>query len=337
VVHLAGTSQPDPLRAQEVNLGGALNVLDAARAAERNERPRVVLCGSGAIYGRQSAFVLHEELAPHPASAAAVAALAAEQYGLVYRDAFDLPVNRLRIFRTFGPEEDAEHAGSSVVARFIRAALEGTSPVIYGDGQQTRDLVFVDNVVQAIERAIELDAADPLNIAAGEAVTINFLWNLVLDLVGKKRLAIEPTYLPPPTWEPKQARPQIARACKALGWAPSVRLREALARTVHYYQAQRAGDPNAWFAPRDELAIVDERRTTPPIGRSRRMPPPPPPPPPQAMRRGPVTPRPDMAVIKPAPRPDMAVIKPAPQSTIESLEELDIEWEPVPALPGLGR
>ena len=91
-------------------------------------------------------------------------------------------------------------------------------------------------MVAAILAALEVadPPAEPLNIASGEAVAVNFLWNLVLETCGKKRLAIDPTYMPAPPWDPKHARPQIARACKVLGWAPAVRLREGLARTVEH-------------------------------------------------------------------------------------------------------
>jgi nucleoside-diphosphate-sugar epimerase len=265
-VHLAGV-QPgvDPIRAQDVNLGGALHILAAAREATLEsdggetrylgrERPRVVLCGSASVYGRQTAFVLHEELAPRPMTPEAVMALAMEQYGRVYRETYNVPVVNLRIFRVFGPYEDDARPDAGIVAQLVKAALDGTSPIIHGDGQQTRDLVYIDNVVAAIIAALTVEdpPAEPLNIASGEAVAINFLWNLVLESCGKKRLAIDPTYIAAPPWEPKHARPQIARACKVLGWAPAMRLREGLARTIEHYQGLRNQDPNAWFAPREE-------------------------------------------------------------------------------------
>jgi UDP-glucose 4-epimerase len=257
VIHLAGV-QPgvDPIRAQEVNLGGALHILNFARDIDKRSRPRVVLCGSASVYGKQTGFVLHEELAPHPATPEAVMALAMEQYGRVYREAYGVPVVNLRIFRCFGPDEDADRSDAGIVAKFVKAALDGKSPVIFGDGQQTRDLIYVDNVVAAILAALEVadPPAEPLNIASGEAVAVNFLWNLVLETCGKKRLAIDPTYVPAPPWDPKHTRPQIARACKVLGWGPAVRLREGLARTVEFYQSQRSADPNAWFAPKEEPA-----------------------------------------------------------------------------------
>lgn len=268
VIHLAGV-QPgvDPIRAQEVNLGGALHILSFAREVDKRQRPRVVLCGSASVYGRQTGFVLHEELPPRPSTPEAVMSLAMEQYGRVYRETYGVPVVNLRIFRVFGPDEDADRGDAGIIAKFIRAALDGKSPVIFGDGQQTRDLIYVDNVVAAILAALEVadPPAEPLNIASGEAVAVNFLWTLVLEMCGKKRLAIDPTYLPAPPWDPKHTRPQIARACKVLGWAPAVRLREGLARTVEHYANERNADPNAWFAPKEEASAPKKKLAFPSV------------------------------------------------------------------------
>ena len=274
VVHLAGV-QPgvDAIRAQDVNLGGALHILNCAReqaaagGVGKRDRVRVVLCGSASVYGKQTGFVLHEELSPKPMTPEAVMALAMEQYGRVYRENYGVPVVNLRIFRVFGPDEDAERDDAGLVAKLIRAALDGKSPVLFGDGQQTRDLIHVDNVVAAVlaSLAVEDPPAEPLNIASGEAVAINFLWNLVLECCGKKRLAIDPTYVPAPPWEAKHSRPQIARACKVLGWAPAVRLREGLQKTVEHYQGLRNVDPNAWFAPKEEAPAPRKKMSFPAV------------------------------------------------------------------------
>jgi nucleoside-diphosphate-sugar epimerase len=405
VVHLAGV-QPgvDPIRAQEVNLGGALHILNAARiVADKRERPRVVLCGSASVYGKQTGFVLHEELAPRPMTPEAVMALAMEQYGRVYRETYGVPVVNLRIFRVFGPDEDADRDDAGIVARFVKAALDGKSPIIHGDGHQTRDMIYIDNVVAAIVAALTIadPPAEPLNIASGEAVGLNFLWNLVLETCGKKRLAIDPTYVPAPPWEAKHSRPQIARACKVLGWAPAIRLREGLRRTVEYHRALRNADPNAWFAPREEAtprkklgfpsvnmptrrfgsvvtplfgaadsssasplptrdssaSPLPAHRTPPPLRSSvttplPKTPPPMPPPPP----RPPAPPRRDVTLpygagpfsrttktTRLAPpkreeiREDIVEVTEADLLEDETTEpELDCEWAPVPALPGLG-
>ncbi len=370
VVHLAGV-QPgvDPIRAQEVNLGGALHLLNFARDIDKRERPRVVLCGSASVYGKQKGFVLHEELPPLPATPEAVMALAMEHYGRVYREAHGVSVVNLRIFRCFGPDEDPQRSDAGIVAKLIAAALDGKSPIIFGDGQQTRDLVYVDNVVAAILAALELKdpPPEPLNIASGEAIAINFLWNLVLETCGKKRLAIDPTYVPAPPWDPKHTRPQIARACKILGWAPAVRLREGLARTVEHYQSQRNADPNAWFAPKEEPATkkklglpsvaVPTRRfgsvVTPafgvpihPAGTSATTPLPrrsssvvTPPPIPRAARA--------TSIVRPRPAPkrqeevfevsDADLVEEPRHVETRPDDGLDLEWAPVPAVPGLGR
>jgi nucleoside-diphosphate-sugar epimerase len=295
IIHLAGLpTGSDPARAQQVNLGGTLNVLDAVKQLDKRERPRVVLCSSGNIYGKQSAFVLHEELAPRPGTTDAAMALTIEHYGRVYREVHGVPTTCLRLFRTFGPDEEADRSDASVVARFIRAALDGTSPAIFGDGQQTRDLIYVDNVVSALQAAVTA-SPDVYNIASGEAVQVNFLWTLVLELTGKRRRAIEPTYVPAPSWEPVHARPQIGKACRGLGWAPSVRLRDGLQRTVQHHLSQRNADPNAWFAPRE----AGPRKAPPPS-------------PPQE-------------------------IEVSDEDLVVEEKELEIEWAPVPAVPGFGR
>jgi UDP-glucose 4-epimerase len=298
ILHLAAVPRSaDVGRAEQVNVGGTLNVLEAVRQMERRDRPRVVLCGSGAIYGKQSAFVLHEELTPRPGTSDAVMALAIEHLGRVYRDNHGISATCLRLFRVFGPEERADRPDASAVAKFINAALDGKSPAIFGDGQQTRDLVYVDNVAQALLAALQAEP-DVYNIASGEAVQINFLWTLILELTGKRRRAIEPTYVPAPSWETQHARPQIGKACKSLGWAPSVRLRDGLARTAHHYHQQRSADPNAWFAPRDATPVP--RLVTPPA-------------------------------------PPIEPLEIEDEDVVIEEKELDIEWAPVPSLPGLGR
>jgi UDP-glucose 4-epimerase len=349
VVHLAGL-QPgvDPIRSQEVNLGGALHILNFAREPERHERPRVVLCGSASVYGKQAGFVLHEELPPRPCTPEAVMALAMEQYGRVYRETYGVPVVNLRLFRVFGPGEDSTRPDAGIVAKLIAAALDGKSPVIFGDGQQTRDLVHVDNVVAAIQAAIEIPdpPAEPLNIASGEAVSINFLWNMILEACGKRRLAIDPTYVPAAPWEQRHSRPQIARACKVLGWAPAVRLREGLQKTIEHYQSLRSADPNAWFAPRaDETpkkrltfpaVTVPTRRfgsvVTPAYGittgSSRSTPLPQPPPTP--------TPTPTPLAKRPPQKPKEEIFEVSDDDLVEEpKDERDGEWAPVPAVPGL--
>jgi nucleoside-diphosphate-sugar epimerase len=329
IVHLAGVpAGGDPALALEVNVGGTLNVLVAAREMDKKERPRVLLCGSGGVYGRQQAFVLHEELQPRPATPEAVMALSAEAYGRVYREAFGVPVTTLRLFRTFGPEEDGDRPDASVVARFVRAAVEGKAPIIFGDGQQTRDLVYIDNVVAAILAALKSEPVEVLNVASGEAVSINFLWNLVLEQTGKRRRAIEPTYLPAQPWDPSHARPQIARACKVLGWAPSVRLRDGIARTVYRWLEASNADPNAWFTPRDRTPTPALRSPATPRHVPLRA----------VAARAPAAAAPPAVRPPPLPTPREELLEMRDIEIVEErVRELDIEWAPVPVLPWMDR
>jgi UDP-glucose 4-epimerase len=372
VVDLVGAAaDADPREAQEIEVGAALAVLDAAKAIEKQSRPRVLLVGSGAVYGTQATYVLHEDVPCRPATPRGVIAQVVEGWGRVYRELHGVPVMTLRLFRVFGPEEEPESAGASVVARFVQAALAGTSPVVFGDGQQARDFVYIENVVAALAAALGKDCDQPLNIASGEAVTVNFLWTLVLELVGKRRLAIEPTFRPAPPWEQKNVRPQIARACKVLHWAPSVRLREGLQRTIAHRQLLLHSDPNAWFAPREVGSGLETRRGVTPLyvpqkpRRGGATPPPPPPPPltPSPPAPLPTTPAPlwpevpsvarmtattPPRGVQPLPQlddppveiDDSAVIEDRPvagaAAAVEE-EDMTFEWAPVPSLPGVGR
>jgi UDP-glucose 4-epimerase len=337
IVHLAGLSHGgrphhDPLHSHEVSLSGALNVLQAARLVDKRTRPRVILCSSGSVYGKQSAFVLHEELVPHPVTPEAATALALEHYGRVYLESFGVPTVALRLFRVFGPEEDMERPDSPVVPRFVRAALEGLSPVVYGDGQQTRDFVFIDNVTAAIIGALVCPLPEgPINIASGESVTISFLWQVILEICGKRRVAIEPSHVPMAEWETRHARPQIARACKVLGWAPSIRLREGLTRTIRYYHAQRTRDPNAWFSPPEAEESARRRHAG---GSPPRIPRTPTPIPAGEPRPEPCGPAPSFArslALAERGEPMLEI------SEADVIEECDGEpvWAPVPSLPGL--
>jgi nucleoside-diphosphate-sugar epimerase len=292
-----------------------VRVLDDLSLGKR-ERPRVILCGSGDVYGNQPAFVLNEELPLRPSTPAAVTQLAVEQYGRVYRENYGVPVAMLRIFRTFGPDEDPHHPDAGVVARFVRSALEGASPVILGDGQQTRDLVYIDNVVAAILACLRVEPKlDVVNIASGEAVSINHIWRLVLELVGRQRLSIEPTYVPAPPWEPMHARPQIKQAARLLGWAPTVRLREGLARTVYHSQAVRDADPNAWFSPKEDS--TPRARSRPPLM------------PPRASNHPRATKEEVFEVS------DKDLIEDPTEPRALDKRDLDVAWAPVPPVPGL--
>jgi UDP-glucose 4-epimerase len=283
VFHLAGLPAPtrekehaaEVVRAHEVNVGGALNLLHAAMEA----RPeRVVLVGSGAVYGRVQAYLLHEEMAAQPATADAVQRLAMELYARVYHDAYRVPTVVLRLFRAFGPGEPWDGAEPNVIPMLCKAAVENRSPTLRGDGHQTRDFIFIDDVVQALLAAASAPRieGEVLNIASAEAVSLAQVWAALASLLGPQRALPELGFAPPLQWEPPHLRVSIARATRVLGWTPAVKLREGLRRTIGYYLQHGREQENAWFSPRVELA------PTPPTGGSgawtrptRAVPPPP--------------------------------------------------------------
>jgi nucleoside-diphosphate-sugar epimerase len=245
VFHLAGRrvsdapDDPHPLwRAQEVNLGGAIHVLEAARQGQGT--PRVVLASSGEVYGRAATYLLHEEVSPLPATPEGVQLLAVEQYARLYWESFGVPTVALRLFTTFGPGEPID--GPSLVPRLCLAALTGVEPVIEPLGESaprhSRDLVYVDNVVSAFLAAAEAPSVEGqvFNIASGEATTAATVWSTLCELTGRRRV-IDPELRAARTWEQTNVRASISRATRSLQYAPSIRLREGLKRTLEAYQA----------------------------------------------------------------------------------------------------
>lgn len=242
VFHLAARrvseapEDPHPLwRAQEVNLGGAIHVLEAARQGPGS--PRVVLVSSGEVYGRAAAYLLHEEIPPVPTTPEGVQFLAAEQYARLYWESFGVPTVGLRLFTTFGPGEPVD--GPSLVPRLCLAALTGAEPIIEGDPRHSRDLVYVDNVVSALMCAAEAPSVEGqvFNVASGEATAAATVWSTLCELAGRRRQLVEPEYRPARTWEQTNVRVSIARANRGLQYSPSVRLREGLKRTIEACQA----------------------------------------------------------------------------------------------------
>lgn len=252
-----GLSAEELSRADEVNRGGMINLLEAAR---REKPKRIVVAGSGDVYGRAAAYLLHEEVGPWPATPEAVQHLAAEHLARVYWQEYGVPTVVLRLFETFGPGE----AHPSLVRDLCRAAATGVAPVVEGEAHHTRDLVYVDNVVAALLAAGQAVGVEGtvLNIASGEAVSLAALWTMLCDLAGLERQALRPTYVAPAHWRQATARVSIARASRLLAYAPAVRLREGLRRTYEgFLVGWRAGE-NSWFTP---LAGASSSSIPPPL------------------------------------------------------------------------
>jgi len=179
----------DPLATNEVNITGTLNVLKAARKA--NVR-RVIFASSSAVYGDIPALPKMETMRPMPISPYAVSKLAGEAYMQAFYYCYGLDTVSLRYFNVFGPRQDPHSQYAAVIPRFITALLNGGRPVIYGDGTQSRDFTYVENVVQAnlLAMRAEETRGEAINISCGESISINTLLSTLCELCGKDVRAV---------------------------------------------------------------------------------------------------------------------------------------------------
>jgi nucleoside-diphosphate-sugar epimerase len=223
VIHLAALpsvprSVQDPLTTNEANVTGALNVLLAAR--DEGVR-RVVLASSSSIYGANATMPKREDLVPQPISPYAVSKLAAEQYARAFHAVYGLETVALRYFNVFGPRQDPTSQYSGVVARFMRLAIEGGRPLVFGDGLQSRDFTYVANAVEATLSATTAEGAAGAicNIGCGVPKTVLELIAAVERVAGCE---LQPHFAPPRPGEVKHSFADISLARSILGYEPKV-------------------------------------------------------------------------------------------------------------------
>jgi nucleoside-diphosphate-sugar epimerase len=221
-----------PEESNAVNIAGTLNVLIAARDAQVK---RVVYASSSSVYGNSPQLPKVETMMPEPLSPYAVAKLAAEQYARVFQELYGLSTVSLRYFNVFGPRQDPTTQYAGVIAKFISCALEGKPYPIDGDGEQTRDLTYVENVVRANIAAAEvpLESAALLNVATGTRATINRIPELLNELTHQD---LPSQHRPPRAGDVRHSLASIERAKQVLDYAPTIDLREGLKRTVEWYR-----------------------------------------------------------------------------------------------------
>jgi nucleoside-diphosphate-sugar epimerase len=227
-------SMKDPLASHAANLTGTLQVLEAARAAGVR---KVVFAASSSAYGDTPTLPKVETMAPQPLSPYAVTKLASEHYMAVYHRAYGLRTTSLRYFNVYGPRQDPEGAYAAVIPKFILAALKGDPLTIHGDGRQSRDFTFVDDVVQANLAAAASTRADGavINIGAGAQTDLNALANTIKEMAGSKSAVV---HGPPRAGDVRDSLADLGRAMDLLGYAPKVPVREGLRRTVDWFRAQ---------------------------------------------------------------------------------------------------
>ena len=245
VFHLAALpsvprSVQDPLTSNATNVIGTLNVLLAAR--DQAVR-RVIYASSSSVYGSGDGTSPKQEDKPtKPISPYATAKLAGEGYARSFHEVYGIDTVALRYFNVFGPRQDPRSQYAAVVPNFIDALLAGHSPIIFGDGEQSRDFTYVANVVQANVLAMDVPgvAGKVYNVACGERVTLNHLIGELRDLMGS---AIKPAYAAPRPGDIKHSVADLSLARSELGYEPSVLLREGLERTIeHFEETELASD-----------------------------------------------------------------------------------------------
>lgn len=244
VFHLAALpsvarSVADPTTTHAVNATGTLNVLLAARA--RGVR-RVVFASSSSVYGDTPTLPKRENLPARPMSPYAVSKLAGENYCVAFSRVYGLETFSLRLFNVFGPRQDPSSEYSAVIPRFVHRMLAGKPATVFGDGTQSRDFTYVQNVIEACVLAATSSATEPgevLNIACGERVSLLGLIDLLNDLLDTR---IQPEFREPRVGDVQHSHADISRAVETLGYRPVVDLRGGLTATVE------------WFARRGALA-----------------------------------------------------------------------------------
>ncbi|BCW99714.1 MAG: GDP-mannose 4,6-dehydratase [Armatimonadota bacterium] len=226
-------SVADPIGSNRANIDGTLNTLVAARDEGVK---RFVYAASSSAYGQGPELPKVESLPPDPISPYAIGKLTGEFYCQAFYRLYGLPTICLRYFNVFGPRQDPNSEYAAVIPKFITRLLNGERPVIYGDGEQSRDFTYVDNVVHANLLALETERGfgEMMNAACGERFTLNELFRKLCEIIGAE---CEPVYEDERPGDVKHSHADISKARSLLGYEPMVSFEEGLRRTVDYFRS----------------------------------------------------------------------------------------------------
>jgi UDP-glucose 4-epimerase len=223
-------SVDNPIASNEANIDGTLKVLVAAR--DCNVR-KVVYASSSSAYGNTPTLPKKEDMKPNPRSPYAVSKLAGEYYCRVFSEVYDLKTACLRYFNVYGPRQNPESQYAAVIPRFVTRILAHEPPVIYGDGEQTRDFTFVRDVVKANILAMQSPAEGVFNIACGERVSLNELAGKIMKITGIK---LEPIYEEPRQGDVRDSLADISSAGDKLGYRPEFNLDSGLEEIIKWFK-----------------------------------------------------------------------------------------------------
>ncbi len=223
-------SVEDPVTTTDANCTGTATMLDAARNADVDT---VVVASSSSVYGSSEELPKVETMEPNPESPYALSKYYTEKLALQCSDLYDIDTVALRYFNIFGPRQDPEGEYAAVIPKFIDLMLDGERPVIYGDGEQSRDFTYIDNAIQANILAAEGDATgEAFNVGTGGRVTVN---ELVTQLSEVLETEIKPIYDDPRPGDVRHSHADISKAKEVLGYEPAVGFAEGLKRTIKWF------------------------------------------------------------------------------------------------------
>jgi nucleoside-diphosphate-sugar epimerase len=223
----------NPLTSNSVNIDGTLNLLEASKGAGVK---RFVIASSSSVYGDTPQLPKHEDMPTDPLSPYAVTKLTDEKYCKVFYELYGLETVCLRYFNIFGPRQDPKSEYAAVIPKFITAFLNGRQPVVYGDGEQSRDFTFVTNAVEAnlLATTASIKPGRYYNIACGAQYTLNDLLNMLREIIGTD---IKAKYTPPHPGDIKHSFADISRARKELAFNPKIDFKAGLKKTVDWFAA----------------------------------------------------------------------------------------------------
>ncbi|MFC1958253.1 SDR family oxidoreductase [Chloroflexota bacterium] len=222
----------DPLSAHNANVNGTLNVLLAARD---NGVKKVVFASSSSVYGDVATALKSEDMVPNPLSPYAVTKMVGERYCDLFQKLYGLSTVIFRYFNVYGPRQNPDSEYAAVIPRFIKNISRGNSPVIYGDGEQSRDFTFVKDVVKANVMAVNNDVSGLFNVGRGESITVNRLASLVMELM---KVNLKSVYEQPRIGDVKHSMADISRA-RAFGYNPGYSLKDGLKETIEGFEYEK--------------------------------------------------------------------------------------------------
>lgn len=228
-------SLKDPLATHAACATGTLNILEAASTTHSVKR--VVYAASSSAYGDTEELPKHESMPPLPRSPYAAAKLAGEHYCKAYYASFGLGTVALRYFNIFGPRQDPANQYAAVIPKFIVAALKGDDPVIFGDGDQTRDFTYVANAVDANLLACtapEEALGGVYNVGCGDSISVNDLWQMIRTQTGATHNA---RHEPQRPGDVRDSLASLERSGRLLGYEPHTGINEGLQKTIEYFRS----------------------------------------------------------------------------------------------------